>query len=149
MRTIKFRTWDEDHKCMTHVGCINFWGDGGIKEVSPGDERKVMQYTGLKDKNNKEIYEGDILEYYYNSDIEHKKGKGNTFRVEVVYRIGIEKHGYEEYRSHHVGFMTKWLEEQGSEEMQYSDLPEPNMCRIKVIGNIYENPELLNNGNNK
>lgn len=62
MREIKFRFWDSDNKVM----CIEYhhptW-DKGINEQIKLCKCPIMQYTGLKDKNGKEIYEGDILRF--------------------------------------------------------------------------------------
>ncbi len=54
MRDIKFRKWDKDNKVMSEP----FYLGSVLAELSLGEE--VMQYTGLKDKNWREIYEGDI-----------------------------------------------------------------------------------------
>lgn len=55
MRDIKFRAWDKEEKLMIENGSF----DGSIPL---GDKDLIfMQYTGLKDKKGKEIYEGDIL----------------------------------------------------------------------------------------
>uniref|UniRef100_A0A6M3JKJ3 Putative YopX protein n=1 Tax=viral metagenome TaxID=1070528 RepID=A0A6M3JKJ3_9ZZZZ len=73
MRDIRFRAWDEGRmvECeITMDGYVHIWEDGRVEPKMIGavqDGRilkqvPVMQYTGLRDKNGKEIYEGDIVE---------------------------------------------------------------------------------------
>ncbi len=112
-REIKFRVWNQKRKIMYS------WEDLTHMEVqdmcqsifAPFDHEIVMQYTGLKDKNGKEIYEGDIV--IYNDD------------------LYIVDFGY-------AGF--KLLDKNGIQQQFQNDFG-----NIEVIGNIYENPELLNN----
>lgn len=111
MREIKFRAWLPDIQMM------NNWMsgvDGGTKEniesYLDDPDSILMQYTGLKDKNGKEIYEGDIV---------HFKTKGGN---EMTYDV--------RYSDYHAGFKP-------------TRLTQTNYQEITVIGNIYENPELL------
>lgn len=107
MREIKFRAWDIDNKFLFDVYEIHFGNNFYIKGLGQIFSRNfnLMQYTGLKDKNGKEIYEGDIIEYF-------------DEQIELV----------------------EW-----SKSDFWSGL---GTFRIsKVIGNIYENPELLEKTN--
>ncbi len=65
MREIKFRMWDKQYKIYNenyHI-CIGMSGEvSNMQDGTGGDDYILEQYTGLKDKNGKEIYEGDIAE---------------------------------------------------------------------------------------
>ena len=75
-RTIKFRVWDKDAKRMhepslnmlidSHSGSAH-WQFGFSTPQPIGGDVVVMQFTGLLDKDGKEIYEGDIVDYLYNN----------------------------------------------------------------------------------
>lgn len=113
MREIKFRAWagaimlDSGFSINPHGHIYNI-----RKEHSPNF--KLMQYTGLKDKNGVEIYEGDIVEcwsYGYNDG-----GMGDKKVLEVV----------------------KWNEAQACFD-SCLDLKRG----VEVVGNIHENPDLI------
>lgn len=119
MREIKFRAWDGE-KMNYEVDMLSKWGaikkgyssTPWIKEASAGFS---MQYTGLKDKNGKEIYEGDIV-----SAIDFEK---------TNYKIKFEDGCF---------IFTNGLR---GHQLDYSTIQN---LQAEVIGNIYENPELLN-----
>ncbi|PHI05727.1 YopX family protein [Fusobacterium polymorphum] len=123
MREIKFRAWDKLNKEMFNVESINFsflkvYRD--IVSYRKFNDIELMQYTGLKDKNNKEIYEGDIVKL----------------------------------RNNHGMGVVKYYDEWGAFVIEYTK-PKPLVVLgmnyyiedIKILGNIYENSELLGDKN--
>jgi len=120
-REIKFRAWDEEYKRMFVPEAISNDGKAVIL-FSKYEGRKydipVMQYTGLKDKNGTEIYEGDIVEITDGLD----KCNYKVEWIEKMCRFGIDGLMVSLYKliNEYDGFV--------------------------VIGNIYENPELLKAG---
>lgn len=131
MRKIKFRAWHAGHK---HAAPQMLYderpGDCLLWQSQRQNITQVMQYTGLEDKNGREIYEGDILtsaEYPFQDD-----GKYNY-------------HGVIEWIDEEASFyMTKRLA--NAEKRGVSNgisQPIESIEEFEVIGNIYENPELL------
>lgn len=144
-RELKFRAWDVgDKEWRTD---LNFYIDSNNVKVVfisgvASNGLEIMQFTGLKDKNGKEIYEGDILRYNYHIQYE-KEWKGSRenkdFIGVVEYHNKILKIGYESDETLFVGFILCGCK--GTDEEYFT--PIPQLEDIEVIGNIYENKELL------
>ena len=132
MKEIKYR--------QRIAGAFHFWGIIGNDFVSPmaiGEENFQNtihdEYTGLKDKNGKEIYEEDIISL---------NGGADPFNCEVMFEYGC--------------FCAKvfWIDPtikntlnlpKGYPELKhYIEMP---FCTAEIIGNRHENPELLEAGN--
>jgi uncharacterized phage protein (TIGR01671 family) len=64
MREIKFRFWDEKYNQWDTSPLTIYHGESVVKQG-----RVIQQFTGLKDRNNKGIYEGDIVEFYLNGKV--------------------------------------------------------------------------------
>lgn len=111
MREIKFRAWDKEKKIMLYpkfgdISNLSWHGHDGKSETN---RYIFQQYTGLKDRNGEEIYEGDILT------------PGGSIKLAV-----------------------KWLTNDAMFGFQKSAFLLGRMSELyEVIGNIYENPELL------
>jgi uncharacterized phage protein (TIGR01671 family) len=114
VKKIKFRAWNDISKEMLYHGKdiqgLIWWNEFG--EIQSLAKAELMQSTGLKDKNGKEIYEGDFIKAEW--------GIGNA-----DYRI-VGEDGLPEF--------YHWFIEYCFEE-----------DNLEVIGNKYENPELIEN----
>ena len=161
MRTIKFRAWDKKNLVMRIVSAIFFNMDGENTGVhcqplpgfsaavvrSPfieGKDIELMQFTGLHDKNGKEIYEGDIVQLNCGSD------DGATIRHKILALIEWELYGFvAKIPDKKVivkggsmeGKKLSWREIHTWVGMH--DCLSDNGVKRKIIGNIYENSELL------
>jgi hypothetical protein len=107
MREIKFRKWDAEEQVMIDGDSLAFEEYAPISHLLT--QEGIMQYTGLKDKNGKEIYEGDAIK-----------------SEEFPNRIG-QKYVIDNLAEFHYLAIDLAMG--------------PN--DIEVIGNIYENPELI------
>jgi uncharacterized phage protein (TIGR01671 family) len=141
LREIKIRYWSYHHRIMEYPTLINInCKSGSVYSVTPIPDPQerfkdgmvphyprdgvLMQYTGLKDKNGVEIYEGDIVEHKYKSS----NGDIKTKIYIIIYHLGCF------YCAEHKGNFS-------SSVGYYTTLVNGN--GLEIIGNIYENPELL------
>lgn len=135
MRELKFRLW-KDGK-MRYPG---IQPEGMVMEIFfdglPWDESRLgilMQYTGLKDKSGKEIYEGDVVAGYDN---------GRPIGTGIVkYGLFDSSHEGGCSQAHwHIGF---WIEEEPGHQMRDMVAEDVDWKQVEVIGNIYEHKHLL------
>lgn len=116
-RQIKFRAWDIHTKTMLDSDFVG--KNWSVNDLMPPSEFPIMQYTGFLDKNGKEIYEGDIVSYNETQTMKaHKQ-------------------------------IVEWKSERANADcdcwgVEYSGFSLTSVKDCEIIGNIYENPELLN-----
>ena len=121
MKEIKFRVWDK-YRNQLYICDDIYFAQEPLNEAFKLDEFAFMQYTGLKDANGKEIYEGDIVVEAY---------KGEFSICLTTFEKKPLKSGTYEVKWKKIGFNL------GSEDGR----------DYEVVGNIYENPELLEREN--
>ena len=134
-REIKFRFWDDVQEKMIYglANAMSEWDSYRSYEVQDIlNDKTTMQYIGLKDKNGKEIYEGDIVDIGYR--------EGEFFAVVLFDTISTEYgdvagFGLCDIRHYGTKLENQFLGSSGLEEIK------------KVVGNIHENSELLNKKN--
>lgn len=151
MREIKFRAWDKKLNIMVKVVSLDWdkravgtdldWaihkGNGDSKyPLYPMSDYDLMQFTGLHDKNGREIYEGDIVKYKTGSKVVSElMGGDGKWHDEYSFRVV-------EYHTQKNGVMIH--------PFMFSN-DNCNRCsplECEIVGTVHENPKLLNAGGN-
>lgn len=126
-REIKFRFWDADEKIF-HFGNLYELKYGYVDALLP--ECPAMQFTGLLDKNGKEIYEGDIFRF-----TKHPGYLLETFISKIIFIDEWACFGYV------VG--NDLLGTRDVPFSEHDDLQTDILDHLEIIGNIYEHHSLL------
>ena len=123
----EFRAWTEEGKTMYYNaypfkdGTLLLNYDGFAFDEVPASDFILMQSTGREDKNGSEIFEGDVVKY--------EVGR-NTYTEEVAYDKNFAGFGVKDAKANVV--------------FTFGELAEDiDLYSLEVVGNIYQNPELL------
>lgn len=120
MREIKFRAWDGFNNCWAKIEEVaRFCPEGSIEVMHP--KIKLIAFTGRHDKNGMEIWEGDIVRFGDNVIHEGTHGK-------VIWHASSPQ------------FVYQFID--GKFKDKCTDMVD-DWRTYEVLGNIYENPELL------
>ncbi|AMD94545.1 YopX family protein [Leptotrichia sp. oral taxon 847] len=122
-REIKFRAWDKENEKMMKVSSLSLENkeiavrENGTYHFFRMQNLELMQYTGLKDKNDKEIYEGDVVVL-------------NNIKIDNMCIVRYEHNSYR---------LEGWSLRE--------DLSNVEAKFLEVVGNIYESKNLLEENN--
>lgn len=144
MREIKFKAYAKAYNKIVNVDRLGLNSDGTAQEIIVTErelgeydsdewtdlqagEFELLQYTGLKDKNGAEIYEGDILEL-----------RANPFnKKRDLFQVVFKDGGFRDEWNNYIGqYLPPDIRNRQGGRVRLNEACE-------VIGNIYENPELL------
>lgn len=140
-REIKFRAYRKSTQNTCDVLSIDFENESVL--LSDGDDEDIsdvdlMQYTGLHDKNGREIYEGDLFEHRFGytvfDDVIHEE-MGTEYGAVVLEdaQFGVKIPALGVYNLY--GLLLR--------DGHLDDMPKDDLFVMKIAGNIFENPELL------
>ena len=136
MKKLKFRAWLKSYNCYADVlgfeqGKLFIQFQSGERErhrlYVPIEDCVLEQYTGLKDKNGKEIYEGDIVDVIFPTKL-----RGVEEHQIWVCRFGVKRAGFVLNRETNARIFS----------LTFGEINAKNLA-VEVIGNIHENADLL------
>lgn len=127
MKIPKFKVWDKNLGKMFSVGIIDYTIHSvyikqpffDLYSERDFDKVELLQFTGLKDKTDKEVYEGDIVRFYDDYDEEYI---ATVVFIAPLGSYGVEWEGF---------------------QFSFDEVNEYYSKDIEVIGNMYMNPELI------
>jgi len=164
MRAIKFRAWGSETKKMYYqtdsiVFHISGTGSGywtcadlckNVCLAGSGNKGKLMQYTGLKDRNGVEVYEGDIVKIdslsygSFYATIECLNGLGAGVSLALLHRAKqVEMPTNREWDRPHKPCQCDGAMYEAMSILEIGDTFTEKTEKVEVVGNIYENLELL------
>ena len=110
---------------VQHLIIINMTSGGyQYTDVAP---ETVCRYTGLTDKNGRKIFEGDIIKYHFGKDV-------------APIKFGLYQNCFDSQQAEHCGFYVDWKSERNfRKDLGYW----VHMVDAEIVGNIFDNPELL------
>lgn len=147
-REIKFRVWEKARKRMNHnIHSINFheniitllWGGVYTEKLK---NVELLMWTGLKDKNGKEIYEGDIVKW---NTIPYDMMSSSYEQIFEV-KWDEENAGFTPFFSYRHDSDESWSGDHYGTLSQQDWAKKEDYLQFEVIGNIFENPDLISKG---
>ncbi len=147
MREIKFRAWDPERNHMCQIQSLAEFTCATINDqdacIKQWKRLVPMQFTGLKDKSGKEIYEGDVISKLHSdwpsctdcheSPTEHMKS------LEVKYHVVFKAGQFVGMRN--TGSYNPWSTD--NDGNTHTEIWSGKHGYVEIIGNIYENPDLI------